>query len=151
MDDSGIDIPAFLRKQPGDKAPSEYKHVNLKDLLKKLIELVNSDLTHPDDFPALVKKLNNGPELSPLQDFLKAIKSDGMQTDEIWVALISWAAQQAGSECQLTRHAARSINSLTGAIAPNRFAKFTAQLNTYVEELSEGGQASHTLSGQDKR
>jgi hypothetical protein len=129
MDDSGIDIPAFLRKQPGDKAPSEYKHVNLKDLLKKLIALVNNKLTHPDDFPVLVKKLNNVPELNPLQDFINAIKSHDMQTDEIWVAFISWAAQRVGSEYQLTRHAARSIHSLSGAIAPDRLAGLMAQFN----------------------
>lgn len=129
MDDSGIDIPAFLRKQPGDKAPSEYKHVNLKDLLKKLIALVNNKLTHPDDFPVLVKKLNNVPELNPLQDFINAIKSHDMQTDEIWVAFISWVAQQVGSEYQLTRHASRSIQSLSGAIASDRLMGLMDQFN----------------------
>jgi len=119
MDDGGTDIPAFLKKQPGDKKATKHEHLNLKDLLKKLIELVNSGLTHPDDFPALANKLNNVPELILLQDFINTIKNQGMRTDEIWVALISWAAKQAGSEYQLTRHAARSIHSLSGAIAPD--------------------------------
>lgn len=129
MDNSGIDIPAFLRIEPDDEVPSKHEHFNLKDLLKKLIALVNSGLSHPDDFPALVKKLNSVPELSPLLDFSYAIKSHGIQTDEIWVALISWAAQRVGSEYQLTRHAARSIHSLSGAIAPDRLAGLMAQFN----------------------
>lgn len=129
MDDGGTDIPAFLKKQPGDKKATKHEHLNLKDLLKKLIELVNSGLTHPDDFPALANKLNNVPELILLQDFINTIKNQGMRTDEIWVALISWAAKQAGSEYQLTRHAARSIHSLSGAIAPVRFAELMMKLN----------------------
>jgi len=130
MDDGGTDIPAFLKKQPGDKKATKHDHLNLKDLLKKLIELVNSGLTHPDDFPALANKLNNVPELILLQDFINTIKNQGMRTDEIWVALISWAAKQAGSEYQLTRHAARSIHSLSGAIAPDRFAELMMKLNS---------------------
>ncbi|OJY56621.1 VIT and VWA domain-containing protein [Thiobacillus sp. 0-1251] len=130
MDDGGTDIPAFLKKQPGDKKATKHEHLNLKDLLKKLIELVNSGLTHPDDFPALANKLNNVPELILLQDFINTIKNQGMRTDEIWVALISWAAKQAGSEYQLTRHAARSIHSLSGAIAPDRFAELMMKLNS---------------------
>jgi Ca-activated chloride channel family protein len=129
MEDSGINISAFLGKQPGDEVPSKHEHFNLKDILKKLIAFVNNELMHPDDFPALVKKLNNVPELSPLQDFINAIKSHGIQTDEIWVAFISWAAQQVGSEYQLTRHAARSIQSLSGAIAPDRLSGLMAQFN----------------------
>jgi len=130
MDDGGTEIPAFLKKQPGDKKATKHEHLNLKDLLKKLIELVNSGLTHPDDFPALANKLNNVPELILLQDFINTIKNQGMRTDEIWVALISWAAKQAGSEYQLTRHAARSIHSLSGAIAPDRFAELMMKLNS---------------------
>jgi len=129
MDDGGTDIPAFLKKQPGDKKATKHEYLNLKDLLKKLIELVNSGLTHPDDFPALANKLNNVPDLILLQDFINTIKNQGMRTDEIWVALISWAAKQAGSEYQLTRHAARSIHSLSGAIAPDRFAELMMKLN----------------------
>jgi Ca-activated chloride channel homolog len=132
MDDSGTDIPAFLRKQPGDKAPSKYEHFNLKELLRELITLVNSELTHPDDFPALVKKLNNVPELNPLQDFINTIENNGMQADEIWVAFISWAVQQVGSEYQLTRHAARSIHSLSGAIAPDRLAGLMVKFNEKI-------------------
>lgn len=135
MEDSGIeklDIPTFLRKRPGDKVPSNHEHYNLKELLKKLIVLVNNELTHPDDFPALVKKLNNAPEINPLQDFINAVKSDGMQTDEIWAALIGWAAQQVGSEYQLTRHAARSIHSLSGAIAPDRFVELMVEFNGFA-------------------
>jgi hypothetical protein len=129
MDDSGIDIPAYQRTQPGDEAPSKHEHFNLKDILKKLIALVNSGLTHPDDFPVLVKKLNNVPELNLLQDFINTIKNQGMRTDEIWVALISWAAKQAGSEYQLTRHAARSVQSMYGAIASDRLAELMLKLN----------------------
>jgi len=70
------------------------------------------------------------PELILLQDFINTIKNQGMRTDEIWVALISWAAKQAGSEYQLTRHAARSIHSLSGAIAPDRFAVLMMKLNS---------------------
>lgn len=132
MDDCGIDTPAFLEKQPGDKVPSKHEHFNLKALLKRLMVLVNGGLTHPDDFPMLVKKLNNLPELNPLQGFFNTIKSHGIQTDEIWVAFISWAAQQVGSEYQLTRHAARSIQSLSGAIAPDRLAGLMAQFNEKV-------------------
>lgn len=129
MDDGRTDIPAFLnKKQPGENA-TKHEHFNLKDLLKKLIVLVNSGLMHPNDFPALVKKLNHVPELNPLQDFINAIKSHGIQTDEIWVAFISWATQQLGSEYELTRHAARSIHSLSGAIAPDRLAGLVAQFD----------------------
>jgi hypothetical protein len=129
MDDSGTDIPAFLRKQPGDKVPSKHEHFNLKELLKELITLVNNELTHPDDFPALVKKLNNVPELNPLQDFINTIKNAGLQADELWVAFISWAAQRIGSTRQLTRHALRSIQSLSGGIAPDRLAGLMAKFN----------------------
>jgi Ca-activated chloride channel family protein len=139
MDDSGIDMPAFLKKQPGDndKETSKLEHFHLKDLLKKLIMFVNGGLVHPDGFPTLVKKLNNVPELNPLQDFIKTINSHGIQTDEIWVAFISWAAQQLGSECQLTRHAARSIQSLTGAIAPDRLARLMAKFDEKVATMVE--------------
>lgn len=129
MEDGGTDTPAFLRKQPGDKVPSKHERFNLKELLKELITLVNNELTHPDDFPALVKKLNNVPELNPLQDFINTIKSSGMQADEIWVVFISWAVQQVGSEYQLTRHAARSIQSLSGTVAPGRLAGLMAQFD----------------------
>lgn len=93
------------------------------------MELVYDDLLHPDDFPGFVSKLDSVSEPNPLQDFINAIKSHDMQTDEIWVAFISWVAQQVGSEYQLTRHAARSIHSLSRAIAPDRLAGLMDQFN----------------------
>lgn len=101
---------------------SEHANADLLCLLKKLLELVNDDLLHPDDFPEFVSKLDSVSELNPLRDIVNAIDKQGMHTDEVWVAFISWATQQVGSECQLTRHAARSIHSLSGVIAPDRLA-----------------------------
>lgn len=129
MDDGGTDIPAFLKKQPGDKEATKDEHFNLKNLLKKLIVLVNSGLMHPNDFPDLVGRIEKMSELNQLHDFIRAIDKQGMHTDEVWVVFISWAAQQVGSEYQLTRHAARSIHSLSGTIAPERFTALVVQFN----------------------
>jgi Ca-activated chloride channel homolog len=123
-----LGAPTPKRKRGAKKVISTHESPNLIALLKKLMEIVNRELTHPDDLPALVKKLNE-PELNPLQDFFNTIKNNGMRADEIWVAFISWAVQQVGSEYQLTRHAARSIQSLSGAIAPDRLAELMAQFN----------------------
>ena len=132
MSDSGIDtldIPAFLRKTFGGKASSIHQFFNLDESLKTLIALVNNELTHPDDFPALVKKLDHVLELNQLRDFIRDIDKQGMHTDQVWVAFISWATQQVGSEWQLTRHAARSIHSMSGAIPPDQLAGLMEQFN----------------------
>lgn len=115
---------------------SEHANADLLCLLKKLMELVNDDLLHPDDFPEFVSKLDSVSELNPLRDIVNAIDKQGMHTNEVWVALISWAAQLVGSEYQLTRHAARSIHSLSGAIAPDRLAGLIVQFNQQKAPLT---------------
>lgn len=135
------DIPAFLRKQVKDEVCSKYTHADLLAELKKLLVLVNDGLTHPDNFPDLVSKLDSASELNLLQDIIDAIDQQGLQPDEIWVVLISWAAQQLGSVCQLTRHALRSIQSLSGAIAPDRLTVLMVQFNE-LEAATNPGQSS---------
>jgi len=167
------DAPFFDDEMPTDEVPSvmtsrrdrkknakaqsrgtssEHANADLLCLLKKLMELVNDDLLHPDDFPEFVSKLDSVSELNPLRDIVNAIDKQGMHTDEVWVVFISWAAQQLDSECQLTRHAARSIHSLSGAIAPDRVAGFMVQFNEIIsrrESLSDAlGTATDQVSGQ---
>lgn len=124
-----LGIAASLRKQADLEQRLKQAPPYLKGSLKELMAFVNSELTHPDDFPDLVRKFEKMPELNQLHDFIRAIDKHGMLTDEVWVVFISWAAQQVDSECQLTRHAARSIHSLSGAIAPDRIAGLMAQFN----------------------
>lgn len=124
-----LGIAASLRKQADLEQRLKHTPPYLKGSLKELMAFVNSELTHPDDFPDLVRKIEKMPELNQLHDFIRAIDKHGMLTDEVWVVFISWAAQQVDSECQLTRHAARSIHSLSGAIAPDRIAGLMVQFN----------------------
>lgn len=108
---------------------SEHGCTDLLCLLKRLVVLVNDELSHPDNFSEFIGKLDSVSELNPLREIVNAIDKQGMHTDEVWVAFISWAAQQLGSECQLTRHALRSIQSLSGTIAPGRLAELMVQFN----------------------
>lgn len=124
-----LGIAAALRKQADLEQRLKHAPPYLKDFLEELMAFVNSELTHPDDFPDLVRKIEKMPELNQLHDFIRAIDKQGMHTDEVWVVFISWAAQQVGSEYQLTRHAARSIHSLSGAIAPDRLAGLMVKFN----------------------
>jgi hypothetical protein len=142
---SGIDIldtPAFLRNTFDGKTALKHQFFSLSESLKTLISFVNKELTHPDDFPALAIKLNNVPELNQLQDLIRDIDKQGAHTNKVWVALISWTIQLAGSECQLTRHAARSIHSLSGAIAPDQLAGLMVQFN---EKISRRESLSNAL------
>lgn len=123
------DTPAYLRRQAIDEVCSKYKHADFFAVLKKLLVLVNDGLTHPDGFHDLVSKLDSASELNLLQDIIDSIDKQGAENNEIWAALISWAAQQVRSECQLTRHALRSIQSLSGEIAPDRLAGLMVQFN----------------------
>lgn len=142
-DMDALDMPAFLRKPADGEIHSKYPHAELLNLLKWLLALVNDTLIHPDEFAGLVSKLNSASELSPLKDIIEAIDKQDLKAGDVWVALISWAAQQLGSECQLTRHALRSIQSLSGAIAPDRLAGLMVQFNE-LEAVTNSEQSSVT-------
>ncbi len=137
-----LGIAASLRKQADLEQRLRHAPPYLKDFLKELMAFVNSELTHPDDFRDLVRKIEEMPEFNQLHDFIRAIDKQGMHTDEVWVVFISWAAQQVDSEFQLTRHAARSIHSLSGAIAPDRLAGLMVQFN---EKISRRESVSNAL------
>lgn len=121
--------PTPRKKRGSKKMAITHGSPHLIALLNNLIEIVNRELIHPDDFPNIVSKIEKMPEFNQLRDFIHEIDKQGMHTDEVWVAFISWATQQVGSECQLTRHAARSIHSLSGVIAPDQLAGLMVKFN----------------------
>jgi len=124
-----LGAPTPRKKRGSKKMAITHGSPHLIALLNNLMEIVNQELIRPDDFPNIVRKIEKMPELNQLHDFIRDIDKQGMHTDEVWVAFISWATQQVGSECQLTRHAARSIHSLSGAIAPDRLAGLMVKFN----------------------
>jgi Ca-activated chloride channel family protein len=147
-----LGAPTPRKKRGSKKMAITHGSPHLIGLLNNLIEIVNRELIHPDDFPDIVRRIEQIPELNQLHDFIRDIDKQGMRTNEVWVAFISWATQQVGSECQLTRHAARSIHSLSGAVAPDRLAGLMVQFNEKIsrrESLSNAlGTASDQVSGQ---
>ena len=147
-----LGAPTSKKKRGSKKMAITHGSPHLIALLNSLIDIVNRELIHPDDLPDIVEKIEKMPELNQLHDFIRNIDKQGMHTDEVWVAFISWATQQVGSECQLTRHAARSIHSLSGAVAPDRLAGLMVQFNEKIsrrESLSNAlGKATDQVSGQ---
>lgn len=124
-----LGAPTPRKKRGSKKMAITHCSPYLIALLNNLMEIVNQELIRPDDFPNIVRKIEKMPELNQLHDFIRDIDKQGMHTDEVWVAFISWATQQVGSACQLTRHAARSIHSLSGTIAPDRLAGLMVKFN----------------------
>lgn len=134
---NAIDIPAFLRNQATDEACSKYKHTHFLSVLKKLLVLVNDGLTHPDGFPDLVSNLVSVPELNLLVEIITAIDDQNTESEEIWAALISWAAQQLKSECQLTRHASRAVQAISASGRCDRLEELFAQINELAHAAAE--------------
>jgi Ca-activated chloride channel family protein len=139
--DSGtLDTPAFLRRPADDFEPDNYAQADLMSSLEQLLEVVNKRLTHPDDLSSLIRAIKVYQEkFHPLIGLAEEIKSEAPNPDEAWVVFIAWADQQVGPVHKLTRHAARAMRALVGAIPENRLAAIMALLDAQMEKLSSDG------------
>jgi len=142
-ENSGIDplvIPAFLRRQADDLEPESYTRANLMSRLQQLLEVVDKRLTHPDELSKLIQAINVYQEkFHPLFNLVDVIKPEASSPKEAWVAFIAWADQQVGKEHRLTKHAARAMRVLVGAIPENRLSEIMTLLYTQMEKLPSDG------------
>jgi Ca-activated chloride channel family protein len=135
-----LDIPAFLRREPDSNEPVFYTRSELKSLLEQLLELANKRLSHPDDLSKLVRAIKVYQEkFQPLVRLVNEIKPEASNPDEAWVAFIAWADQQVGTEHRLTKHAARAMRVLVGAIPENRLSAIMTLLYAQMEKLASDG------------
>ena len=135
-----LDIPAFLRRQVDDFEPESYTRASLMSCLEQLLDMVNKRLTHPEDLPKLIRAIKVYKEkLQPLFSLVDEIKPEASSLEAAWVAFIAWADQQVGPGHQLTRHAARTMRMLIGAIPENRLTVIMELLFTQMEKRSSDG------------
>lgn len=141
--DSGIDtldIPAFLRRPADGFESGNHTRADLMSGLEQLLEVVNKRLTHPDDLFSLIRAIKVYQEkFNPLFCLVEEIKSEASNPEEAWVAFIAWADQQVGPGHKLTRHAARAMRVLVGALPENRVVVIMALLYARMEKLSSDG------------
>jgi hypothetical protein len=141
--DSGIDTldtPAFLRWPADSFEPDNYAQADLMSRLEQLLEVVNKRLIHPDDLSSLIRAIKVYQEkFNPLFSLVEEIKSEAPNPDEAWVVFIAWADQQVGPGHKLTRHAARAMRVLVGALPENRVVVIMALLYARMEKLSSDG------------
>lgn len=135
-----LDIPAFLRRQVDGFEPESYTRASLMSPLEQLLDMVNKLLTHPEGIPKLIRAIKVYQEkFQPLVRLVNEIKPEASNPDEAWVAFIAWADQQVGTEHRLTKHAARAMRVLVGAIPENRLSAIMTLLYAQMEKLSSDG------------
>lgn len=135
-----LDIPAFLRRQVDDFETESYTRASLMSRLEQLLDMVNKRLTHPEDIPKLIRAIKVYQEkLHPLFNLVDEIKMETSSLEDAWIAFIAWADQQVGPGHQLTKHAARAMRVLVGAIPENSLTAMMALLYAQMEKLSSDG------------
>lgn len=139
---SDLDIPAFLRKSAEGDEEGVGTQAEWLARLDLLLAEASGRLAHPDDMPAMILDLEADPaDLQLLLPLVEAAQATVPTRVDAWVVLIVWADRQVDQARRLTRHAARAIRALLGAISEDALAASMAALDAKMQRLSADGWA----------
>lgn len=135
------DIPAFLRREV-DKEPKvvSYNQAEWLLILEHMLDVVNSELTHPDEFSrftiALEKRVPIPKALLAMVNELIKLASSRL---EAWAAFLAWADRQVDERHRLGRQAGRVVRSHLSSVEQQWIESVMSMLDDRMQKLSTDG------------